>query len=153
MEEASLFLVNHLHKNISRTVHDTCNIQIGMCTICHEPFEIGVCTTKLEHYVVHFCPHDTLNLCGFKLHVTNCNGEHFAIQWVLNMTSHDGPFLNTLDMIKHQSRILQITTGLHAPHQINSTCWPIKRHFKHKHLLPSHLSKETTILDVVIRTH
>jgi len=152
MEQASLFLVNHLHRNISRIEHDIDNIPIDLCTICHEPFEIGVCKTKPEHHVVHFCPHDTLNFCGFKLHVTNCNGEHFVIQQVLNMTSHGGPFLNMLDMIKHQPTILQITIRLHAPHQINPTCWPIKRHFKHKHLLPSHLSKETTFLDVLIRT-
>ncbi len=126
MEQASLFLVNHLHRSISKTVHDTDNILIGMCTIYHEPFEIGVCKTKLEHHVVHFCPHDILNFYGFTLHVANCNGEHFVIQRVLNMTSHGGPFLNILDMIKLQPTIMQITIRLHAPHQINPTCWPIK---------------------------
>ncbi len=41
---------------------------------------------------------------------------------------------------------------MHAPHQINPTCWPIERHFEQKHLLPNHLSRETTILNVIIRT-
>jgi hypothetical protein len=126
MQQASLFLINHVHRRISKTVHDTNNIPIGLCIICHEPFEIGVCKTTPEHHMVHFCPHDTLNFCGFKLHVANCNGEHFAIQRVLNMTSHGGPFLNMLDMIKHQPTILQMTIRLHAPHQINPTYWPIK---------------------------
>jgi hypothetical protein len=51
----------------------------------------------------------------------NSNGEHFVIHWVINMTSHGGPFMNTLDMIKDQPTILQITTKLHVPHQINPT--------------------------------
>jgi hypothetical protein len=121
LEQASLLLVNHLHIVISRTVHNTNNIPIGLCIICHEPFEIRVYKTKLEHHFVLFCPHDTLSFCGFKLHVTNCNGEHFVVHQVINMTSHGGPFLNTFDMIKHQPTILQITTRLHAPHQINPT--------------------------------
>jgi hypothetical protein len=152
MEQASSFLVNHLHRNISKTIHDMNNIPIGMCIIHHEPFEIGVCKTKPKHHLVQFCPHDTLKFCEFILHVINCNGEHFAIHRVVNTTSHGGPFLNTHDMIKHQPTILQITTRLHALHQINPTCWPITQHFKQKHFLPNHLSMETTILDVVIRT-
>jgi hypothetical protein len=102
------------------------NIPIGLCIICHEPFEIGVCETKPEHHLVQFCPHDTLSLCRFRLHVTNYNGEHFEVVWVVNMTSHGGPFLNMLDMIIHQLTILQITIMLHVLHQINPTYWPIE---------------------------
>jgi hypothetical protein len=98
MEQTSLFLVNHLHTSISRTIHDTDNIPIKMCIIRYEPFEIRICKTKLEHHVVLFCPRDTLNFYGFKLHVANCNGEHFAIHWVINMISHGGPFLSTFDI-------------------------------------------------------
>ncbi len=122
MEEASSFFANHLHKNISKTVHDMNNIPIGMCIICHEPFEITVCNTQLEHCIVQFCPHDTLSLCGFRLHVANCNGEHFAIHQVVNMISHGGPFLNTFDIIKHQPTILQIATKLYVLHEINPIC-------------------------------
>jgi len=60
--------------------------------------------------------------------------------------------MNMLDMIKHQPTILQITFRLHVPHQINTTCYPIEQHFKHNHLFPKHLSKETSILNIVIRT-
>jgi hypothetical protein len=80
------------------------NILICMCIIHHEPFEIGVCKTKPEHHVVHFCPHDTI--ASMDSDVTNCNGEHFIIHWVVNMTSHGGPLLNTFDKIKHQPTIL-----------------------------------------------
>ncbi len=119
MEQASLFLVNHLHRGISRTVHNTNIIPIDLCTTRHEPFEIGVYKTKFKHHLVQFCPHDTLSFYGFRLYVVNYNGEHFVVHQVVNMTSHGGPFLNTLDMIKHQPTILQITTKLHVPHQIN----------------------------------
>jgi len=54
--------------------------------------------------VVHFCPHDTI--ASMDSDVTNCNGEHFIIHWVVNMTSHGGPLLNTFDKIKHQPTIL-----------------------------------------------
>jgi hypothetical protein len=52
MEQTTLLLVNDLHKNISKIVHNTINILIGMCYIHHEPFEIGVSKTKLEHHLV-----------------------------------------------------------------------------------------------------
>jgi hypothetical protein len=130
MEQASSFLVNHLHRGISRTIHDMYNIPIGFCIIRHEPFEIRVYKTKTKHHLVQFCPHDTLSFCGFRLHVANCNGEHFIVHGVVKMTSHAGRLLNMLDMIKHQPTILQITIRLHAPHQINPACWPIERHFK-----------------------
>jgi hypothetical protein len=52
MEQASSFLVNHFHKGISKIVHDTDNIPIGMCIIHHETFEIGVYKTKFEHHLV-----------------------------------------------------------------------------------------------------
>jgi hypothetical protein len=120
MEQASLFLVNHLHKGLSKIVHDIDNILIGMCTIHDEPFEIGVCNTKFEHHLIQFFPHDTHSFCGFNLHVANCNVEHFVVHGVVNMTSHGDPFLNMLNMIKHQPKFLQITTRLHAPHQINA---------------------------------
>jgi len=121
MEQGGLFLVNHLHRGISRIVHETDKIPINLCIICHEPFEIGVYKTKHEHHVVRFCSYDTLSFCGFILHVTNCNGEHFVVHRVINMTNHGDPFLNMLDMIKHQPTIMQITTRLHVPHQINPT--------------------------------
>jgi hypothetical protein len=90
-----------------------------LCIIYYEPLEIGVCKTKPKHHLVQFSPHDTLNFCGFRLHVANYNGEHFVGHKVINMTSHGCPFLNMFDMIKHQLIILKITTRLHAPHQIN----------------------------------
>jgi hypothetical protein len=145
-----LFLVNHLHTGFSKTIHDIDNIPICVCIISHETFEIGICKTKPEHPLVQFCPHNTLNFYGFKLHAANYNGEHFIIHWVVKMTSHGDPFMNMFDMIKHQPTILQITTRLHAPHQINTTWWPIEWHFKQKHIWPNNLSHETTILDIII---
>jgi hypothetical protein len=47
MEQTSLFIVNHLHRGISKTVHDSDIIPIGMSIIRHETFEIGVCIPTL----------------------------------------------------------------------------------------------------------
>jgi hypothetical protein len=79
MEQTSLFLVNHLHRGISKTVHNMNIIPIGMCIIHHGPFEIGVYKTKPKHHLIQFCPHDTLSFYGFRLHVINYNGEHFVV--------------------------------------------------------------------------
>jgi hypothetical protein len=93
-------------------------------TIHHETFEIGMNNTKRKKQLVEFCPHDIM-LHGFGLRVKNCNGEHFKIHWVLNMTHHGGPFLNTLHVIKHQPCILKIITMLHLLDQINPACQPM----------------------------
>jgi hypothetical protein len=95
--------------------------QLAYALSAMNPLKIGVYKTKPKCHVVQFCPHDTMSFCGFKLHVPNCNGEHFVVHRVVNMTSHGGSFLNMLDIIKHQPTILQITTKLHVPHQMNPT--------------------------------
>jgi len=41
----------------------------------------------------------------------NYNGEHFAIHQVINMTSHGGPFLNTLDMININQQFYKSPLG------------------------------------------
>ncbi len=60
-----------------------------------------------------------VELLWIQIACTNYNGEHFVVHQVVNMTSHGGSFLKMLDIIKHQPTILQSTTKLHVPHQIN----------------------------------
>ncbi len=77
--------------------------------------------------------------------------------WALYITlgrKHYKPWWSTHEHAWHDqtsTNFFAITFRLHAPHQINTTCWPIEQHFKHNHLLPNHLSKETSTLDIVIR--
>jgi hypothetical protein len=47
MEQTSFFIVNRLQRGISKTVHDTDIIPIGLSIIHHETFEIGVCIQTL----------------------------------------------------------------------------------------------------------
>jgi hypothetical protein len=41
---------------------DLDSIPIGLCTVCHEAFEVGILHAVLSHEIVEFSPHDTLDL-------------------------------------------------------------------------------------------
>jgi hypothetical protein len=55
-------------------------------------------------------------------------------------------------MIKHDPNILQIIGRLHLCDKTNSTPHTIYGHLENEHLLSKNLSKEITLLDVVIST-
>jgi hypothetical protein len=53
------------------------------------------------------------------------------------MASHGGPMLHTLEVIEHNPRILQISTGLHLFDQVHPRSGPHLRHLENKPLLRS----------------
>jgi hypothetical protein len=55
-----------------------------------------------------------------RLHITYCNSHNPAVGQVIDMESHGCPPLDTLDMVKHDPNILQITVWLHSPDKVNS---------------------------------
>jgi hypothetical protein len=68
------------------------------------------------------------------------------------MTSHNCPTNHMLHMIKHDPNILQIPYKLHSCDKIHSIPHTIYGHLENEHLLSKNLSKEITLLDVVIST-
>jgi hypothetical protein len=65
------------------------------------------------------------------------------------MASHGGPMLDTLDVIKHDPRILQISSGLHSFDQVHSGSGPHLGHLENKHLVQIRaLSRELVLLNV-----
>ncbi len=114
------------------------------------PLKFDFWKVMLLHCVIKLCSHYLLNLCVLKLHVTNCNGHHFAIGRIVHMTNHNCPTNHTLHMIKHDPSILQILGRLHSCDKTNSIPHTIYGHLENECLLSKNLSKETTLLDVVI---
>jgi len=145
-------LVNHPHRGVPRSINNSDNIPIGLCVINHEFFEIWFWKVTLLHLVIELCPHYLLGLHVLKLHVTNRNGHHCAIGWIVHMTNHSCTTSHTFHMIKHDPNILQIPYRLHLCDKTCSTPHTIYGHLENEHLLSKNLSREATLLDVVIST-
>jgi hypothetical protein len=62
VEETSVLLVLHRDLWITTAIDDSDNIPIGLSTIRHEAFEVGILDAVLCHEIVEFSPHDTLDL-------------------------------------------------------------------------------------------
>ncbi len=103
-----------------------------------------------ENYAIKLCPHDLLCFSVFSLHVTNCNGHDFAISRIINMIGHHCPTDDSLHMVKHDPRVIQIALGLHLCNKPNSVPNPIDRHLEKKDLLTRYLAWEVTFLDEII---
>jgi hypothetical protein len=92
--------MNHFHRWVPWSINNSSSITIGLCVISHESLEIRFWKVVLLHHVIEFFPHYLLSLCVLKLHVTNHNGHHFAIGWIVHMRNHDCPTNYILHMIQ-----------------------------------------------------
>jgi hypothetical protein len=106
VEETHVLLVLHGDLWITTAIDESDNIPIGMCTIHHEAFEVGILHAIFSHEIVEFSPHDTLDLLVLRVHVTYGNGHDLAIHCII--------LLDMLNMVKHEPRILKISSWLHA---------------------------------------
>jgi hypothetical protein len=106
MEEACALTILHVDLWISIAIDNSDDIPIGLHTVCHEAFKVGLLHAISLHHFVEFSLHDTLNLRVLRLHVTYGDGHDLAIRCIVHMARHCSPFLDTLDMVKHKPRIL-----------------------------------------------
>jgi hypothetical protein len=106
MQEASTLLVLHGNFWITTTKDDLDGIPIGLRTVNHEASEVGLLYAVFSQEFVEFFPNNILDNRVSGLHVTHGNGHDLAICCIVHVTCHCGPFLNTLDMAKHEPRIL-----------------------------------------------
>jgi hypothetical protein len=60
VEETSALTVLHGDLWITTAIDNSNSIPIGLCTIRHEAFEVGILDAVLCHEIVEFSPHDTL---------------------------------------------------------------------------------------------
>jgi hypothetical protein len=63
MEETSALSVLHGDLWITIAIDNSDSILIGLSTVCHEAFEVGILDAVLCHEIVEFSSHDTLDLC------------------------------------------------------------------------------------------
>jgi hypothetical protein len=121
MEETSALSILHGDLGITTAIDDSDSIPIGLSTVHHEAFEVGILDTILCHEIVQFSSHDTLDLGVLRLHVTYGDGHDLAIRCIVHMTRHCGPFFDTLDMVKHEPSVLEISSWLHALDKVHTT--------------------------------
>jgi hypothetical protein len=63
------------------------------------------------------------------------NGHDSTISGVVDVASHGGPILDTLDMIEHDPCLFQISSGLHSIDQVHPGSRPYLGHLENKHLV------------------
>jgi hypothetical protein len=135
VEETSALTVLHGYLWITTAIDDSDSIPIGLCTVRHEAFEVGILDAILCHEIVEFSPHDTLGRCVLRLHVTYGDGHDLAIHCIIYVTRHCGPFFDTLDMVKHESSILEISSWLHMLDEVYTTSKSVFQHLEDIHLV------------------
>jgi hypothetical protein len=135
VEETSALSVLHGNLWVTTAIDDSDNIPIGLCTVRHEAFEVGILDAVLCHEIVGFSPHDTLDLRVLRLHVTYGDGHDLAIRCIIHVTHHCGPFFDTLDMVKHEPSVLEISSWLHVLDEVHTTSRSVFQHLEDVHLV------------------
>jgi hypothetical protein len=135
VEETSTFLVLHGDLWITTAIDDSDSIPIGLCTVCHEAFEVGILDAVLCHEIVEFSPHDTLDLRVLQLYVTYGDGHDLAICCIVHVICHCVPFLDTLDMVKHEPSVLKISSWLHVLDEVHTTFRSVYQHLEDIYLI------------------
>jgi hypothetical protein len=135
VEETSALSVLHGDLWITTAIDDSDSILIGLRTVCHEAFEVGILDVVLCHEIVVFSPHDTLALRVLRLHVTYGDGHDLAIRCIIYVTRHCGLFFDTLDMVKYEPSILEISSWLHALDEVHTTSRSVFQHLEDVYLI------------------
>jgi hypothetical protein len=110
LEETSALLDLNGDLWVTTAIDNSDSIPIGLHTIRHEAFEVGILHAVLSHEIVEFLLHYTLDLRVLRLHVTYGDGHDLAIRCIVHVTHHCGPFLDTLDIVKHEPSVLEISS-------------------------------------------
>jgi hypothetical protein len=155
VEETSALSVLYEDLWITAAIDDLDSIPICLCTIHHEAFEVGILDAVLCHEIVQFSPHDTLDLWVLRLHVTYSDGHDLTICCIVHVIRHCGPLFNTLDMVKHEPSILEISSWLHALDEVHNTSRSVFQYFEDVHLFLALTWKDVAVdvLNCGIRFH
>jgi hypothetical protein len=155
VEETNALMVLHGDLRITTAIDNSNSIPIGVCTVRHEAFEVGILDAVLCHEIVEFSLHDTLDLRVLRLHVTYGDGHDLAIRCIVHMTCHCGLFLDMLDMVKHEPSVLEISSWLHALDEVHTTSKSIFQHLEDVHLVLTLTWKDigVDVLNCGVRFH
>ena len=84
-------------------------------------FVSWICWILPTYYIGLLCP---MTACHIQQWSWPCNTLHHT------MTCHCGPFLDTLDMVKHKPLILKISSYLHALNEVHTTSRFVYQHLE-----------------------
>ena len=79
MEKASSLTALHWNLRIPATIYNPNSIPIGLCTICHDSFEVGIRNSISSHDVIKVFLENHLSVLVFRLEVTASDGHHTLI--------------------------------------------------------------------------
>jgi hypothetical protein len=130
VEETSALSVLHGDLWITTAIDDSDSIPIGLRTVRHEAFEVGILDAILCHEIVEFSLPDTLDLRVLRLHVIYGDGHDLAIRCIIHMTRHCGPLFDMLDMVKHEPSVLEISSWLHVLDEVHTTSRAVFQHLE-----------------------
>jgi hypothetical protein len=99
-------LIFHGDLWVTTIIDDLDGILVSLCIVRHDAFKAGLFYVVFSHEFIELSLYHTLNHCVLKLHVTHGNGHDLAICCIIHVTSHYGPILDKLDMVKHEPHVL-----------------------------------------------
>jgi hypothetical protein len=135
MEEAGPLLVLHGNHGITTAVYYPDNILVCLSTVHHESLELGLRNTVPCHQIIKVLPKSHMSSSILELHIANRNGHDSTICEIIDVASHGGPLFDTLDVIEHDPRVFQISSGLHSFDQVHPGFGPHLGHLENKQLV------------------
>jgi hypothetical protein len=135
MEEAGPLLVLHRNRGVTTSVYHPNSIPVCLSNVRHESLELGLRNIVPCHHNIEVLPKYHLSSSILGLHIADCNGHDSTICSVINMASHGGLLFDTLDVIEHDLRVFQISSGLHSIDQVHPRSGPHLGHLEYKYLV------------------
>jgi hypothetical protein len=135
MEVAGSFTPIDENLWVSIPVNNPHNVPIGLCTIGHEAFEVGLGDSMAGHEVVEVMPKKNLSILVFGLEVAASDGHDALVGSVVYVAGHGVPPGHAFDMVGHDPSMLKIPARLHALNQADPTTRADLRHLKNKKIV------------------
>ena len=120
---------------ISGPVDNPDGIPIGLGTVRHEAFEVGLGDSMASHDVVEVMPEKNLSILVLGLEVAASDGHDALVGSVVYVAGHGGPLGDAFDMVGHDPSMLEIPARLHALNQVDPTTRADLGHLENKNFV------------------
>jgi hypothetical protein len=128
MEVAGSFTPIEWNLWIFRPVNNPHGIPIGLCTVDHEAFDVGLGDSMAGYDVVEVMPNKNLSIIVFVLEVAANDGHNTLVGSFVYVAGHGGLFGDAFHMVGHDPSMLKIPARFHALTLVDPTT---KADFKH----------------------
>ena len=122
--KACPLLVLHGNCCITTAVNHLDSIPVCLNIVCHEFLELRQWNTVPCHDIIQVLSKYHLSSSILWLHIIDRNGHDSLICGVVNVASHGYSILDTLNMIKHDPCVFQISSRLHLIDQMHTRFRP-----------------------------